>query len=76
MRQVGAQLAQTLPRVLVEKAQAGVKRGAAPTFEGVVADGIEHFTGGKHVLQRHARCRLRLVRIAQNGIGDEKRLVR
>ena len=76
MGQVGAQLAQPLPRVLVQKAQAGVERGAAPAFERIVADRVEHFAGREHLLERHARGGLRLVRVAQDGIGDEKRLVR
>ena len=76
VRQVGAQLAQPFPRVLIQKAQAGVERGAAPAFEGIVPDRVENFAGGEHLLERHARGGLRLVRVAQDGVGDEKGLVR
>ena len=76
MRQVGAQLAQPLPRILIQKTQAGVERGAAPTLERVVADRVENFAGGEHLFERHARGSLRLVRVAQDGVGDEKGLVR
>ena len=76
MRQVGAQLTQPLPRILVQKAQAGVERGAAPALKRVISDRVENFAGGEHLLERHARGSLRLVCIAQDGVGDEKRLVR
>ena len=76
VRQVGAQLTQPLPRILVQKAQAGVERGAAPALKRVISDRVENFAGGEHLLERHARGSLRLVCIAQDGVGDEKRLVR
>ena len=76
MRQVGAQLAQPLPRILIQKTQAGVERGAAPALKGIVANRVENFAGGEHLLERHARGGLRLVRVAQDGVGDEKGLVR
>ena len=76
VRQVRAQLAQALPWVLVQEAQAAVEGRAAPALEGIVADGVEHLTGGEHILQRHARGRLRLMRVTQDGIGDQKRLIR
>ena len=76
VRQVRAQLAQALPWVLVQEAQAAVEGRAAPALEGIVADGVEHLAGGEHILQRHARGRLRLMRVTQDGIGDQKRLIR
>ena len=61
--------AQSLPRVLVQKAHTRVKRSAAPTFKAPVAYRIKLFKRGKHILNTHTRSRLRLVRITENGIG-------
>ena len=66
-----AQLAQTLPRVLVQEAHAAVKRGAAPALQRIVAHLVELIGDGQHLVQAHAGSRLRLMRVAQNGIGDE-----
>ena len=65
-----AQRSQALPRVFVEEAKAGVKRSAAPDFQRPVADGIEHFASGKHIFGAHARRSQRLVRIAEDRIGN------
>ena len=73
--QVGAQLTQALPRIFVQKTHTGVKCSAAPTFQRVVANRIEHFTGREHIFKRHACGGLRLMGIAQDGIGDQKGLV-
>ena len=67
-----AELSQTIPGIFVEKTQAGVKRCAAPDFQRPVPDGIEHFAGRKHVLNAHARRRLGLMRIAEDGICNEE----
>ena len=58
-----------LPRVLVQKAHTRVKRSAAPTFKAPVAYRVKLFKRGEHILNTHARSRLRLVRVTENGIG-------
>ena len=66
-----AQRAQTPPRIFVQKAHAGVERRAAPALQRIVADLIQLVRDGQHLLQAHTGCGLRLVRVAQNGIGDK-----
>ena len=66
-----AQLAQALPRVFVQKAQAAVKRGAAPALQGIIADLVENLAGGQHVFGAHTGCGLRLVRVTENRIGNQ-----
>ena len=66
-----AQRAQALPRIFVQKAHAGVERRAAPALQRIVADLIQLVRDGQHLLQAHTGCGLRLVRVAQNGIGDK-----
>ena len=48
------QLAQADPRVLAEEADAGVKGGAAPAFEGAVADVIQLSGDGEHIVETQA----------------------
>ena len=66
-----AQRAQPLPRILVQEAKARVKRGAAPAFQRIVADSVQLLSCGEHILEAHPRRGLRLVRVAQNGVGNE-----
>ena len=66
-----AQRAQTLPRILVQETHAGVERRAAPALQRIVADLIQLVRDGQHLLQAHTGCGLRLMRVAQNGIGDK-----
>ena len=68
--QVFAQRAQALPRVLVEVAHTGIERRAAPALQGIIPHIVELFEDGDHLFRPHARRRLRLVRVAQNGIHD------
>ena len=70
---VGAHLAngtQALPRILVEEAEAGVKRRAAPALQRIETDLIQLLKNGKHVLNRHSCRNQRLVRITQHGLGN------
>ena len=67
-----AQRSQTIPGIFIQKAQAGIEGGAAPDLQRPVADGVQNFAGGQHILDAHARGSQRLVRIAQNGIGNLK----
>ena len=62
--------AQALPRVLVEEAQAGVERGAAPHLDGVEAGAVHRLQDGQHVLDGHARGNLALLAVAQDGLHD------
>ena len=66
-----AQLTQTLPRIFIQEAHAGVKRSATPAFQRIVADFIQLVSDGQHLVQTHTGCSLGLMRIAQNGIGDQ-----
>ena len=64
------QLAQTLPGILIQKAQAGVKSCSAPAFQRIIADLVQLRADGQHFFNAHARSRLALVRVAQNCISD------
>ena len=66
-----AQRTQTLPRILVQEAHAGVKRRASPAFQRIVANLIQLVRDRQHFIQTHTGSRLGLMRIAQNGIGDQ-----
>ena len=68
--QISFQRAQALPRVFVQKAEAGIEGGAAPRFQRIIADIVQLFQHGDHFIQAHARRRLRLVRVTQDGIRD------
>ena len=63
------ELAETLPWILIEEAQAGVKGSAAPALQRVIANAVQYLAGGEHILGTHTGCGLRLVRVAQYGIG-------
>jgi hypothetical protein len=62
--------AETLPRVLFQEAEAGIEGGAAPAFDGVVADGVHELEDGDHVLGAHAGREERLVAIADGRFHD------
>jgi len=64
----GADLAQTLPGIFVQVAQADVKSGAAPAFDGVVADLVDDTEHGLKLLEGQAGGDQRLVCVAQNGL--------
>ena len=71
-----AQLTQTLPGIFVQEAHAGVEGCAAPALQRPVADGVQNFAGGDHILQTHTGGSLRLVCVTQDGISDIQGLVR
>lgn len=62
--------AEAFPRVFFEEAEAGVEGGAAPAFDGVVADGIHELEDGDHVLGAHAGGEKGLVAIADGRFHD------
>ncbi len=65
-----SEFAQSFPRVFVEITQARVEGCTAPSFERVVTYFIQLLARGKHFVYRHARCGLRLVRVAQYCFHD------
>ncbi|CQQ46800.1 Uncharacterised protein [Salmonella enterica subsp. enterica serovar Typhimurium str. DT104] len=64
------ELAQAQPRVLAEKADAGVKGGAAPAFEGAVAHVVELSGNRQHIVKAQAGGEQGLVGVAQDDIGN------
>ena len=62
LRHARLERAQPLPRVLVQEADAGVERRAAPALERPVAGVVQVLAGREHVLDRHARGHQALVR--------------
>ncbi|VUS91609.1 hypothetical protein SB6408_05733 [Klebsiella spallanzanii] len=64
------QLAQADPRVFAEKADAGVKGGAAPAFEGAVAHVVELSGNRQHIVKAQAGGEQGLVGVAQDDIGN------
>ena len=68
------ELAEALPRILVEEAHGGIEGGSAPHFQG------EHLRGAggvracdfQHVVRAHAGGDEGLVGIAEGGVGDEE----
>ena len=64
------QLAQADPRVLAEEADAGVKGGAAPAFEGAVADVVERSCNRQHIVEAQTGGEQGLVGVAQDDIGN------
>ena len=68
---VAANGAETLPRIFVEEAQAGIKGGTAPCFQSVIADFIEVFEDREHFFRRHTGRGKRLMRVTQDGFGNQ-----
>ncbi|VGQ13495.1 hypothetical protein SB5387_05403 [Klebsiella variicola] len=64
------QLTQADPRVLAEEADAGVKGGAAPAFEGAIADLVELSGDGEHIVETQTGGEQGLVGVAQDDIGN------
>ena len=64
------QLAQADPRVLAEKADAGIKGGPAPALEGAVADVVKLSGDGEHIVEAQAGGEQGLVGVAQDDIGN------
>ena len=63
-----ADLAQTLPGIFVQVAQADVEGGAAPAFDGIVASLVDGRKHGLELLIRQAGCDQRLICITQHGL--------
>ena len=70
LRHVLFQGAQPLPRVLVQKPQARVKRRPAPAFERPIADIVQQFQRRQHLLSRHAGGDQRLMGVPQHGLRN------
>ncbi|CNT73828.1 Uncharacterised protein [Salmonella enterica subsp. enterica serovar Bovismorbificans] len=64
------ELAQAQPRVLAEKADAGVKGGAAPAFEGAVAHVVELSGNRQHIVKAQAGGEQGLVGVTQDDVGN------
>ena len=64
----GADLAQTLPGILVQIAQAHVEGGAAPALDGVVADLVDGREHGLELFEGQPGGDQRLVRVTQNSL--------
>ena len=64
-----AQFAKSFPRIFVKKSHAGVESRSAPAFERPIAHAVKDLATGEHVLGLHPCCRLRLMRVAQDGVG-------
>ena len=64
------ELAQADPRVLAEKADAGVKGGAAPALQRAVADVVERSGNGQHIVETQTGGEQGLVGVAQDDIGN------
>ena len=74
MRQFLAQDAQTLPRILVQEADAAVERSTAPALHGEVVDLVHFGQDGAHLVHGHTGSQQRLVRITQDDLGHLDRL--
>ena len=68
--------AEPLPGVFPQKAQAGIKGGAAPDFQGPEADRIEPVRDVEHVFRPHARGQQGLVAVAQGDVRQQDLLRR
>ncbi|GAR61314.1 hypothetical protein NGUA15_03104 [Salmonella enterica] len=64
------EFAQAQPRVFAEKADAGVKGGAAPAFEGAAADIVELSGNRQHIVKTQAGGEKGLVGVAQDDVGN------
>ena len=68
--QLLAQDAQTLPRILIEEADAAVEGRTAPALDGEVRDLVHFGQDGTHLVHRHTGGQQRLVGIAQDDFRD------
>ncbi|CQE86165.1 Uncharacterised protein [Salmonella enterica subsp. enterica serovar Typhimurium str. DT104] len=64
------ELAQAQPRVFAEKADTGVKGGAAPALQRPVAHVIERGGNRQHIVKAQAGGEQRLVSVTQDDIGN------
>ena len=63
-------LAQTLPRVLIQIAQAGIEGRTAPALNRVIPGLIHLIENALEILKRHSRRNQRLLRVTQHRFGD------
>ena len=63
-------LAQTLPRILMQIAQAGIKGRTAPALNRVITGLIHLIENALEILKRHSRRNQRLLRVTQHRFGD------
>ena len=54
---------ESFPRVFVQKSHAGVESRPAPRFERIISYLVELIEYGKHLVESHSRCRLRLMSV-------------
>ena len=64
------QFTKSLPRILLEESQAGIKCSTAPALNSVISDFIELLCDRQHLLSRHTGRDQRLMRITQYGLRD------
>ena len=70
---VGHQLTdspQAIPGVLVQKADTGVKGGAAPNLSGIETNLVHFRQDRSHLIDGHTGCNQRLVGVTQHGLCD------
>ena len=70
VRHIFADQTQTLPRVLAQKADAGIKCCTAPALAGIEADLIHRRKDREHLVHAHAGGDQRLMRVTQDGFAD------
>ena len=63
-----AKLTQTVPRIFVQKAEAGVKCSPSPAFQRIISHFIKLIANRKHLIQPHSCCSLRLMRVSEDRI--------
>ena len=65
---VGLDGAQPFPRVLIQKAQAGIECGTAPSLDGPVPHAVHLGQDGQHLAYLHARGPKALLAVADGGV--------
>ena len=70
-----AQDPQTLPRILIQKADAGIEGRAAPALDREVVDLIHFGQDGTHLIHRHTGGQQRLMGVAQHHLGNLDRFL-
>ena len=70
MGQFLAQDAQTLPGILVQEADAGVERSAAPALNGEIRDLVHFGQDGAHLVHGHTGGQQRLMGVTQDDLSN------
>ena len=65
--------AEPLPGILAQESNGSVEGCATPDFGGPIADPVQLFADGQHVVDSHARGKQRLIPVAQRNFGDAER---